>query len=121
MVEGDLFPKLVTSFSDLLAIPLTKIYNLIKATYLWPTQWQVETVTVVPRYSTASTFEEFSNLSCTLLFSKMMESYMIDQITKEVTIDLRQKMRTRKPTNSSLGQHPKSSGRQLIVGRPHLY
>ena len=36
MVQGDVFPVLVTKFADLLAIPLTDIYNCITTTKVWP-------------------------------------------------------------------------------------
>ena len=36
MVPGDIFLKLVTKFSDFLAIPLTMIYNEISRTLCWP-------------------------------------------------------------------------------------
>ena len=32
-IIGDIFPQLVAAFPDLLAIPLTKIYNLVLYTY----------------------------------------------------------------------------------------
>ena len=40
MVPGDIFPKLVTKFSDFLAIPLTMIYNEISRTAIWPSRWK---------------------------------------------------------------------------------
>ena len=42
MVAGDLFPKLMTLFADLLAIPLTDIYNEITVSSMWPTIWKHE-------------------------------------------------------------------------------
>ena len=36
MVRGDIFPDLVTRFADLLAVPLTSIYNEITTTQKWP-------------------------------------------------------------------------------------
>ena len=33
MTAGDIFPQLVTAFSDLIPVPLTKIFNLILWTY----------------------------------------------------------------------------------------
>ena len=75
MVEGDLFPQLVDKYANILAVPLTKIFNLVLWSYHWPTQWKVETVTVIPKGSTATSYEECRNLSCTPLFSKICESY----------------------------------------------
>lgn len=36
MVRGDIFPELVTKYADLLAVPLTAIYNDISETIIWP-------------------------------------------------------------------------------------
>ena len=90
MVEGDLFPECVTKYSDLLAVPLTKIYNMILASRTWPSPWKKETVTVIPKSPSASTFEECRNLSCTPLFSKLMESYLMEMISSEVKVDTTQ-------------------------------
>ena len=90
MTAGDIFPQLVTAFSDLIAVPLTKIFNLILWTYHWPIQWKLETVTIIPKNSNASSYAECRNLSCTPLFSKVCESYMMDRITSEVRIDTEQ-------------------------------
>ena len=89
-VSGDLFPQLVEKFCDLLAIPLTKIFNLIMWTYHWPSQWKLETVTVIPKNNAAASYEECRNLSCTPLFSKICETYMMERINSEVKIDPKQ-------------------------------
>ena len=87
MTRGDLFPSLVERASDLLAIPLTRIYNNIIKTKIWPAQWQEEIVTVIPKSRNASTYGECRNLSCTPLFSKAMESFMMEKINGEVGKD----------------------------------
>lgn len=90
MVEGDLFPKLVDKYADILAIPLTKIINLVLYTYHWSAQWKVETDTVIPKGKNATSYEECRNLSCTPLFSKICETFMMDRIESEVKVDVRQ-------------------------------
>lgn len=90
MVTGDLFPLIVTEFCDLLAIPLTKIFNLVLHSNDWPAQGKVEAVTTIPKKSNASTPGECRNISCTPLFSKVLESFMMDRINEEVKIDLKQ-------------------------------
>ena len=53
----------------------------------WPAAWKRETVTVFPKTQSASSFEECRNLSCTPLFSKVMESFLMDMIRSEVKVD----------------------------------
>ena len=95
-IKGDIFPQLVAAFPDLLAIPLTKIYNLVLYTYHWPSQWKLETVTVIPKGQNAASYEECRNLSCTPLFSKVCESFLMDRINSNVEIDLHQYSGVRK-------------------------
>ena len=90
MVNGDIFPQCINKCHDLIAVPLTKIFNLILASKKWPKAWKMETITVIPKSTTADTFGECRNLSCTPLFSKVMESFLMDRINAEVKIDYSQ-------------------------------
>ena len=90
MVQANLFPQLVEEYSDLIAIPLTKIFNLVMWSYHWPQQWKLETVTVIPKGKLAGSYKECRNLSCTPLFSIICEGYMMERINSEVNIDCKQ-------------------------------
>ena len=85
-VLGDIFPKLVTQFSDFLAIPLADIYNCITTTKQWPTCWKKEYVTIIPKKSNPENISDLRNISCTLLASKIYESYVLDWIKSEVML-----------------------------------
>ena len=63
MVPGDIFPLLVTKFSDFLAIPLTMIYNAISSSFHWPTVWKQEFVTVIPKKNDPHSLGDLRNLS----------------------------------------------------------
>ena len=89
-VPGDICPDLVTKFSDLLAIPLTSIFNQTLGSREWPELWKMESVTVIPKNSCPSSLGELRNLSCTPLFSKVMESFVLDRIKSEVSLSLNQ-------------------------------
>ena len=84
MVPGDVFPKLVTILSDFFAIPLTDIYNKISSSFIWPRCWKKEFVTVIPKKSIPEGLGDLRNISCTLLASKMYESYVLDWLKSEV-------------------------------------
>ena len=86
MVPRDVFPQLVTQFSDFFAIPLVDIYNAITRTGVWPTQWKKEFVTVIPKGTKPETLNDLRNISCTLLSSKMYESYVLDWLKDEVKL-----------------------------------
>ena len=86
MVPGDIFPSLMTQLSDFFAIPLANIYNSISSTYVWPVCWKREYVTVIPKKSSPEGLGDLRNISCTMLSSKIYESYVLDWIKTEVSL-----------------------------------
>ena len=85
-VQGDLPPDLATEYADILAIPLSHIYTQIYESLVWPELWKRETVTVIPKNSAPSSLSELRNLSCTPLFSKLLESYILDDLKEETSL-----------------------------------
>ena len=85
MVKVDIFPSLMTKFAGLLAVPLTDIFNSITATQVWPLIWKREFVTVIPKCRTPSSLGDLRNISCTMLPSKIYESYVLNWLSEEVT------------------------------------
>ena len=86
MVRGDLFPRLVTRCADFLAIPLTDVYNEVTSSGVWPITWKKEHVSVIPKCSVPSSLHDLRNISCTLLVSKVLESYVLGWAMEEVKI-----------------------------------
>ena len=86
MVRGDIFPDLVTRFADLLALPLTSIYNKITSTSRWPKIWKEEHVTVIPKTKNPTDISGLRNISCTKLSSKVYESYVLEWMGKWVSL-----------------------------------
>ena len=84
MVVGDIFLALVHRFADLLAIPLTDIYNTVTETAVWPLQWKKEFVTVIPKCRTPTDLGDLRNISCTMLPSKIYESFVLNWLSTEV-------------------------------------
>ena len=48
-VPGDLHPKLVKSFPELLVEPITKIFNKITSSSVYPCQWKEEHQVPTPK------------------------------------------------------------------------
>ena len=86
MVRGDLFPCLVTKYADLLAVPLTDIYNEITRSKTWPKIWKKESVTIIPKTKTPTEVGQLRNISCTMLASKVYESYVLRWALAEVKL-----------------------------------
>ena len=90
MVSGDIFPQLMTLFADQLAIPLTNIYNTISTSAIWPVIWKKEFVTVIPKVSVPQSFGDLRNISCTMLASKVYESYVLNWAAEQVKLKVNQ-------------------------------
>ena len=86
MVPGDVFPRLVTKLADFFAIPLTRIYNQITQSKVWLSCWKREFVTVIPKKSNPEGLGDMRNISCTMLASKLYESYVLDLLKEEVQL-----------------------------------
>lgn len=86
MIKGDIFPKLVVPCSAALSIPLACIYNSILTNYDWPDEWKKEYVTTIPKKKLPSDLSDLRNISCTLLFSKVFEAYVLKSAMEEISL-----------------------------------
>ena len=83
MVRHDIFPALVGPGATQLAGPLTHIYNTMIATSTWPIKWK-EFVTPIPKKSVPASVDDLRNISCTALFSKVFESFVLGWLIEQV-------------------------------------
>ena len=86
MVDGDIFPALVAPLADNLAVPLADIFNTITHTFVWPVAWKKEIVTVIPKKKLPQSYSDLRNISCTKLFSKVYESYVLSWAKEEIEL-----------------------------------
>ena len=84
MVKGDIFPALVNDFADMLSYPLENIYNLISTTSQSPQLWKFEYVNVIPKSKQPEDLNDLRNISCTLLFSKIYETFVLSWLSEFV-------------------------------------
>ena len=85
-VKGDIFRQLVTKYSDILSEPLHNIFRAAFSIGVWPDLWKRETVIAIPKCARPKGLGDLRNLSCTPLFSKVMESFILDQLKREVRV-----------------------------------
>ena len=85
-VVGDIFPQLVNDCAQHLAVPLTAIYNGIITSHVWPVSWKREYVTVIPKKNVPESFADLRNISCTQLFSKIFEGFMLKLSMEEISL-----------------------------------
>ena len=70
--------------------PPPLIPNRITVTGIWPVVWKREHVTVIPKTTNPADFGGLRNISCTLLASKIYESYVLNWAQEEVKVKLNQ-------------------------------
>ena len=85
-VAGDIFPSLVNQNAPLLAIPQAHIFNSINISHVWPEIWKIEYVTPIPKKSVPESPNDLRNISCTQLFSKIYESFILEWLTSQVSL-----------------------------------
>ena len=85
-VAGDIFPQLVNDCAEQLAVPLSAIYNDIITSHVWPLAWKREYVTVIPKKNIPESFSDLRNISCTQLFSKIFEGFVLRLAMEEVSL-----------------------------------
>ena len=82
-VKGDIPPELVAPLADILAEPLETVFRQVYEELEWPAVWKMETVTAIPKNNSPEDLSELRNISCTPLFSKLLESFVLDRLRKE--------------------------------------
>ena len=89
-VQGDIFPQTVKKAANELALPLHHIYHQVMRTGDWPSAWTTETVTLIPKKKSPQSLGDLRNLSCTPLFSKILEGFVLEEIRKDVALAYQQ-------------------------------
>ena len=84
MIKHDIFPSLVNDCAFSLAGPLTHIFNTITTSSTWPMKWKEEYVTPIPKKAVPENMNDLRNISCTALFSKVYESFVLGWLGEQV-------------------------------------
>lgn len=87
MVKGDPRPNLARDFPMEFAVPVSEIYNRINIRGKWPTSWKTEHLTIIPKNPNPSDLSECRNISCTSLFSKILEGQVLSKLREELQPD----------------------------------
>ena len=89
-VRGDIDKRLVAKFHDILAIPLHAIYSQVYESLEWPALWANETVHLIPKTNAPDSLKQLRNLSCTPLFSKVLESFLLSSLKSSTKLSRNQ-------------------------------
>ena len=77
-VPGDLEPRLVKAFPNLLSFPVTQIFNEIIQSATYPRCWKVEHQVPIPKTENPLSEDHLRNIAKTPYFSKVFESFVAD-------------------------------------------
>ena len=82
----DPLSNLVNIHADIFSGPLTFIINAVRNGAAWPSLWAEEEVSIIPKSSNVTDYSGCRNISCTSVFSKLCESFMLEDLADEVTL-----------------------------------
>ena len=85
-VSIDPLPKTVNKHIAQLAKIMTPVINAVLKGGIWPEVWSEEEVSIIPKTHNPDSFDACRNVSCTSLFSKLCESFVLDRMQEEVSL-----------------------------------
>ena len=103
-VEGDPLAHLVRRFPEAFAKPVAGIFNAVDKSGCWPVQWKTEHLTIIPKVPNPGGLNECRNISCTSVFSKVLEG--------EVLLKLRGEL---EPDHNQYGGMPKCGAEHMLI------
>ena len=83
---GDLFPGLLREHVHRIGKPLTNIINACLDQTEWPDVWKEEIVSIIPKRTSPESLGDTRNISCTSVFSKLLEYFVLRDLKREVKI-----------------------------------
>ena len=83
-VPGDVPWSTVNKIAGIISQPLAQIYNRAFSCEVRPPQWKNEFETIIPKVNAATEFNECRNITCTSLFSKIMETFVLERLREEI-------------------------------------
>ena len=89
-VPGDMLPRLTKKYWEKIAVPVMIIFNAAFATGEWPSRWKTESTVVIPKGPNPTNLSECRNISCTPFLSKVLESFLLEDLRTELEQDVTQ-------------------------------
>ena len=86
----DMPAKVVNKTAAAVGPLLTYIINGIIGGQTWPRIWTKEEITVIPKTKDPESFDQLRGISCTSVYSKLAETYMLDVLKDEVGVGCEQ-------------------------------
>ena len=104
MVEGDPLPHLVRRFPEAFAGHVCDIFNEKNESVVWPSAWKTEHLTIIPKVPNPASLSECRHISCSSIFSKILEGQVLHKLRQELV-----------PDHNQYGGKPKCGVEHLLV------
>ena len=85
-ISIDIPPEVLSLCHAQLVTALAPIYNIILNSEWWPQIWKAEEVTIIPKNSRPESIDQTRNISCTSIFSKLAEEFLMGDLKSEVKL-----------------------------------
>ena len=85
-VDIDPLSRVVNLHAHLFAPALTNIINRVRCGEPWPKSWSEEEVSIIPKNANATNYSGCRNISCTSIFSKLCESFLLEDLVAKVKL-----------------------------------
>ena len=79
-------PQIIGPCAGTFAKIMRPIMNRIGHSFWWPSKWKSKEVTVIPKMKLPDHFNQCQNISCTSVFSKLAEVFMVKKIRAEISL-----------------------------------
>ena len=89
-VSIDPLSVFLTSHATKLAEGITLIINSIRSGGPWPRTWKEEEGTIIPKCGRPDSLDQTRNISCTSVFSKVCEGFLLDLLLEETLLNATQ-------------------------------
>ena len=86
-VQIDPMGRFVNKIAKKVSHPLAIIVNNIIKGGRWPAIWKEEEGSLIPKKTMPESFGELRNVSCTSIFSKLAETYLLDRLREETDLE----------------------------------
>ena len=103
-VEGDPLPHMVRRFLKAFAVPLSAVFNAVSNQGRWPARWKTEHLTIIPKVPNPGSLAECRIISCTSIYSKVLEGGVLKKLRGELI-----------PDPGQYGGQPKCGAEHMLV------
>ena len=86
-VTIDVPGQIVNRMTNEWALPMARIINAVRRGEGWPSIWKREEVATLPKNGHPTDMDDCRGVSCTSVFSKLTETFMLEMLRDEIDLE----------------------------------